>query len=127
MNVAREERKHGFTPEATPAAVERARETGLPLLGLMTMAPLVEGDEAAAREAARRTFAGLAELADALPGEAFEGGSPRLSMGMSGDLEEAVAAGAHVVRIGTALFEGVSGARATGASRRIGEGAGSDT
>jgi uncharacterized pyridoxal phosphate-containing UPF0001 family protein len=73
----------------------------------MTMAPWLD-DEAARREVAARTFARLAELGRELPAEAFAGGSPQLSMGMSGDLEEAVRAGSHWLRIGTALFEGVS-------------------
>jgi uncharacterized pyridoxal phosphate-containing UPF0001 family protein len=72
----------------------------------MTMAPLEAPD---GRAAARATFAGLARLARELPAGAFTGGAPRLSMGMSGDLEEAVAAGAHVVRVGTALFAGLAG------------------
>lgn len=107
VNVAAEEAKHGLAPDEAATAVERARALGnLPLLGLMTMAPLVEPSSARA-EAAARTFAGLGALAATLPADAFEGGTPRLSMGMSGDLEQAVAAGAHVVRIGTALYAGL--------------------
>jgi hypothetical protein len=102
VNVAREPQKHGLEPEATAGALARAVDAGLTVRGLMTMAPLGGG-----RPAARAAFDGLAALARELDANAFEGGSPRLSMGMSGDLEEAVAAGAHVVRVGTALFEGL--------------------
>jgi pyridoxal phosphate enzyme (YggS family) len=103
VKLADEEAKGGLAPAALPALVERARGGGLPLLGLMTMAPLLE-DPVAARAEARRTFEALRDLARALPAEAFVEGRPLLSMGMSTDLEEAVAAGADVVRIGSALF-----------------------
>jgi uncharacterized pyridoxal phosphate-containing UPF0001 family protein len=72
----------------------------------MTMAPLDGGT--AGGEAARGVFEALAALARELPDDAFEEGRPRLSMGMSGDLESAVAAGATDVRVGTALFRGVA-------------------
>ena len=108
VKLARDENKHGLAPSEVPALVEAAAAAGARLLGLMTMAPLVEGAEGpSARAEAQRVFLALAALARALPGAAFEGGRPRLSMGMSGDLEEAVSAGADDVRIGTALFRGV--------------------
>jgi hypothetical protein len=47
-------------------------------------------------------FARLAALAERL--RADHPGATELSAGMSGDLEEAVAAGATLVRVGTALF-----------------------
>ena len=73
----------------------------------MTMAPLPtagDGDRAA-----RETFERLAELARELEqtpelAACFAGGRVRLSMGMSGDFEAAIAAGSDVVRIGGALF-----------------------
>jgi pyridoxal phosphate enzyme (YggS family) len=67
---------------------------GLRLRGLMAVAPL-GGDPAAA-------FGRLAELAARV--RADHPGAVELSAGMSGDLEAAVAAGATVVRVGTALF-----------------------
>ena len=107
VNVAGEAAKGGFAPRDVPAVVEAAHgRAALPLLGLMTMAPLVP--EADRRSAARATFAGLRELAEELPGECFVGGRPALSMGMSGDLEEAVLEGSHLLRIGSALFEGLA-------------------
>ena len=45
-------------------------------------------------------------LSEAFP-DAFSKDHCQLSMGMSGDLELAVAAGSHVVRVGSALFEGL--------------------
>lgn len=69
----------------------------LRLRGLMCIPPPREGFEAQ-----RQLFAKLADCAGALR----EQGMPvdTLSMGMSGDLEAAVAAGATCVRIGTAIF-----------------------
>jgi uncharacterized pyridoxal phosphate-containing UPF0001 family protein len=65
-----------------------------------------------AHAAARAEFEALARLARELEADpetrsAFAGGRVRLSMGMSGDHAEAVAAGSDLVRIGTALFVGV--------------------
>ncbi|HEX6884880.1 MAG TPA: YggS family pyridoxal phosphate-dependent enzyme [Planctomycetota bacterium] len=118
LKLAEEASKGGLAPEALPALVERARQGPLPLLGLMTMAPLHD-DALAAQRAARTVFERLGGLARSLPAAAFAGGHARLSMGMSGDLEEAVRAGAHVVRVGSALFEGVAQDEAgAGAERR---------
>jgi uncharacterized pyridoxal phosphate-containing UPF0001 family protein len=68
----------------------------------MTIAPLSED-----KAVARNCFATLRELRDRL---ALRSGLPLtvLSMGMSGDLGEAVAEGSTQIRVGTALF----GARA---------------
>lgn len=64
--------------------------------GLMTMPPLPPPD-ADPNEAARPVFETLRDTADRL-------GLPELSMGMSADLEAAVAAGATLVRVGSAVF-----------------------
>lgn len=64
----------------------------LRLVGLMTIAPM--GLEPAERLALFRDCAALAARL----------GLPELSMGMSGDWPEAVAAGSHWLRIGSALF-----------------------
>ncbi len=63
----------------------------------MTMARHADADEQ------RRRFAALRGLRDRLQERAGIG-LPELSMGMSGDGEAAVAEGATLVRIGTALF-----------------------
>jgi hypothetical protein len=69
----------------------------------MTIAPLSDDPDVA-----RRTFTNLRTIRDDL---AARLGVPlrELSMGMSGDMVEAVAAGSTLVRVGTALF----GERAT--------------
>ena len=85
----------GAAPADVPALADAvADRPGLRLRGLMAVAPRGE-DPAPA-------FARLAALAERL--RADHPDAVELSAGMSGDLEEAVAAGATVVRVGTALF-----------------------
>jgi uncharacterized pyridoxal phosphate-containing UPF0001 family protein len=98
--------KGGLAPhEVEPALDALARAPGLAAAGLMTMAPLLEGE--AALRAAREVFEGLATLARGLAGRPFVHGRPWLSMGMSDDLEPAVSAGSDWLRIGRALFHGL--------------------
>ena len=85
----------GAAPADVPALADAvADRPGLRLRGLMAVAPRDE-DPAPA-------FARLAALAEHV--RADHPGAVELSAGMSGDLEEAVAAGATIVRVGTALF-----------------------
>ena len=85
--------KAGFTPEELRRAWPvLAALPDLDFAGLMTIAPL--GLDAARR---RALFDDCAALGREL-------GLPELSMGMSGDWPEAVAAGSTWVRLGTALF-----------------------
>jgi PLP dependent protein len=85
----------GADPAGVPALADAVAEApGLRLRGLMAVAPR-GGDPAAA-------FARLAELAARV--RADHPDAVELSAGMSGDLEQAVAAGATIVRVGTALF-----------------------
>lgn len=95
VNVGGEAQKHGATAAALAdiiAAIDSAKP--LRLRGLMTMPPHdLEG--------ARRAFEALAALQGAHGGRSK---LPELSMGMSDDLEVAVACGATLVRVGTAIF-----------------------
>ncbi len=97
VNVAREVGKSGCAPEELPAILEVvARSPALSLRGLMTIPPASDDPEAA-----RPFFDALASLRDR------HGGSralPELSMGMTQDLECAIASGATMVRVGTAIF-----------------------
>ena len=98
INLAGETSKSGASPEA---AAELLREIillpHLRVLGLMTMPPFLEP------EAVRPYFRALRELRDHL--QDFSGQPlPELSMGMSGDYEVAIEAGATLVRVGTAIF-----------------------
>ncbi|MFO1401109.1 MAG: YggS family pyridoxal phosphate-dependent enzyme [Steroidobacteraceae bacterium] len=98
VNIAHDDAKAGVAPEAVPALARAvAALPRLALRGLMCMLP--EGLDAGARRAA---YGALQRLL----AECNAGGArlDALSMGMSGDFEDAVAAGATHVRIGTALF-----------------------
>jgi len=74
----------------------------LQLVGLMTMAPLEGGNDAA-----RRTFVRTREIFDEMKWHKIGGtGLKHLSMGMSNDFETAIEEGATMVRVGTLLFGG---------------------
>jgi pyridoxal phosphate enzyme (YggS family) len=99
VNVSGEATKFGVSPEALRGLVDRvAALPGLRLDGLMTVGAPVERPEDA-----RPAFARLRELRERAEGW-LDRALPELSMGMSGDYEAAVAEGASLVRIGTALF-----------------------
>ena len=66
--------------------------------GLMTIAPLDEHPDVG-----HRCFDNLRSWCDSLAGSR-KVALPELSMGMSGDLEHAIAAGSTMIRVGTALF-----------------------
>ncbi|PSS56703.1 YggS family pyridoxal phosphate-dependent enzyme [Pseudomonas sp. BBP2017] len=95
VNVSGETSKSGCTPEELPALASAI--AALPRLRLRGLMAIPEPtDDRAAQEAA---FARVRELQDSL-GLSLD----TLSMGMSHDLEAAIAQGATWVRIGTALF-----------------------
>lgn len=103
VNVGGDERRAGLAPgwlrehAAELGGLAGQLEAGR-LTGLMTMARL-----GAAPEEQHATFAALRGLRDEL--EATTGiGLPELSMGMTADAEAAVAEGATLVRVGTAIF-----------------------
>ncbi|MNJ46001.1 hypothetical protein D3C77_411200 [compost metagenome] len=95
VNVSGEASKSGCTPEELPALASAI--AALPRLRLRGLMAIPEPtDDRAAQEAA---FARVRQLQDSL-GLSLD----TLSMGMSHDLEAAIAQGATWVRIGTALF-----------------------
>jgi PLP dependent protein len=104
VNMSGEASKQGLAPgEVEPLLPKIAELPGLSVLGLMTMAPLEGGPDGA-----RRAFAGLRELRDRVGlGYAPNIALNELSMGMSGDYEIAAEEGATIVRVGSALFEGI--------------------
>lgn len=107
VNVAGEREKHGVAVGAIGVMIDQIGALpSLRLVGLMTMVPLV--DDA---EEVRPYFRRLREIAEDLHTEcAVAPEFHELSMGMSNDYEVAVEEGATMVRIGTALFEGLSAA-----------------
>jgi hypothetical protein len=98
VNVSGEASKSGVAPgEVAALAAAVARLPGLRLRGLMCI-PEPERDEARLRA----RFAMLREVRDGLNRAGFD--LDTLSMGMSHDLEAAIAEGATIVRVGTAIF-----------------------
>jgi len=100
-NTSGEQSKHGLTPEEwTSIFGEVVNLPGISVKGLMTMAPL-EGDEIVIRNC----FSKLRELREDLQKMAGEDVRiPHLSMGMTHDYPYAIAEGATILRIGTAIF-----------------------
>ena len=99
VNLTREQQKYGVFPEAAAELIASCASCEhLEPRGLMTMARY-----GADPGELRHTFAALRRLPDAcrtscgLP-------LPELSMGMTGDFEAAIAEGATIIRIGTAIF-----------------------
>ena len=105
VNVSGEQAKHGFAPEAVEPLLEQiAACRNIRVGGLMGMAGW-----GGTQEDARRDFAALRQLRERLrPNCPREIVLDDLSMGMSGDFPAAIAEGATIVRIGSALFEGIS-------------------
>lgn len=99
VSLAGEAQKGGVTAQnAAALAREVLGMDELDLAGLMTMPPYSEN-----AETSRPVFAALRELRDALERE-LGARLPELSMGMSHDFRQAVAEGATLVRVGTAIF-----------------------
>ena len=104
VNVSGEASKSGLAPDEVEGMFEHCLGlANLRVCGLMTMAP--QGDQSVARA----SFEGLRELRDRLKTAHPACDDPRsmhdLSMGMSEDWREGIAAGATIVRIGRAVFD----------------------
>ncbi len=107
VNVGGELSKAGFSPEEIPQALEFASSLpGLRVRGLMAIPPICTFPEEN-----RPFFCRMEKLFVDNGEKKYDNVSMDfLSMGMSGDFTEAIAWGANLVRIGTAIF----GARPTG-------------
>ena len=101
INTGGEASKSGFAPEELPAALEKAGQyPGIRVRGLMTIPPICR-----APEENLPYFRLLRQLF-------IDNGEKKydnvrmdfMSMGMSGDYEAAIACGANIVRVGTAIF-----------------------
>jgi hypothetical protein len=89
VNTGEEPQKAGVLPGEADGFVAECRDLGLPVVGLMCIPPLDEEPSL--------HFALLAKIA-------ARNGLEGLSMGMSGDFEQAIALGATHVRVGSAIF-----------------------
>lgn len=101
VNIGAEASKSGFAPEQIPAALEKAGEFGgIWVRGLMAIPPICESPEEN-----RPFFRRMQQLFVDNERKRYDNVSMDfLSMGMSGDFTEAVACGATLVRVGTAIF-----------------------
>lgn len=98
VNLDNEPGKAGLAPASVAGFIAACENLpGLDLVGLMTLPARAEGEEAQ-----RRPFRELRLLRNRLATPSLS--LPVLSMGMSADLEAAIAEGATVVRVGTAIF-----------------------
>lgn len=99
VNTSYESSKFGLAPEAVAGFVKQvSRYDTLNLKGLMTIG-LFDADA----EKVRPSFLMLKSIQQNLQ-EQGAGLLQELSMGMSGDLETAIAEGATIIRVGTAVF-----------------------
>ena len=102
VNIGGEASKSGIPPEETDALARLAAELeGVRLRGLMAIPPA-----AAAPGRNRPYFAKMFQLFVDITAKKYDNNAEIdcLSMGMSGDFEDAIAEGATLVRVGTALF-----------------------
>ena len=102
VNTSGEDTKAGTDPGAAAGlAAEVAALEHLHLRGFMTI-----GANTADEAAVRASYTALAQIRDQVAGSGVPGTqrATELSMGMSGDLEIAIAAGATMVRVGTGVF-----------------------
>jgi pyridoxal phosphate enzyme (YggS family) len=99
VNVSGEPTKSGVaTDEAVQLALAVAELPGLAVTGFMTI-----GANTPDQSVVRSGYAQLAAIRDQALGAGLSTAT-ELSMGMSGDLEAAIAEGATIVRVGTAVF-----------------------
>ncbi len=104
VNIGGEDAKSGFAPETVADAAESAAELRhVRLRGLMCIPPVAEEEHGSIPyfEKVRALYVDINE-------KLYHNRLDMLSMGMSGDYEDAVRCGATIVRVGTAIF----GARA---------------
>jgi pyridoxal phosphate enzyme (YggS family) len=102
VNTSGEPTKHGWSSDGILCDADTiAACRSIPIVGLMTMAAW-----GTTSETARPSFIQLRQVRDALSGRTGLP-LPELSMGMSNDFDAAIEEGATIVRIGSALFEGV--------------------
>jgi pyridoxal phosphate enzyme (YggS family) len=101
VNVAGEAQKRGIAPADLPALLDRfATMSHVTCAGLMVIPPFTENPDDARPHFATLRALREREAAIARPHVDLR----ELSMGMSGDLEAAIAEGATIVRVGTAIF-----------------------
>ncbi len=101
VNVAEAESQYGFTVEKVMEAVQAcAGRDHLLVEGLMAIGPLTDDESEIAR-----AFGTVRKLTDTIGSQQIDGVTMQtLSLGMTSDMEIAIAEGATMVRVGTAIF-----------------------
>ena len=99
--IGDEESKSGFQADEVEAAIAKMAEMpNIYVKGLMSIPPICENSQKS-----RQYFEKLSKLFIDIRGKNMDNVDiVYLSMGMSGDFEEAIECGSNIVRIGTALF-----------------------
>ena len=100
VNIGSEDAKSGFFAEAVPAAAEYAKTLAhVNVRGLMCIPPVAENEHGSIPyfEKVHALYVDINE-------NLYDNKLDILSMGMSSDYEDAVRAGATMVRVGTAIF-----------------------
>ena len=100
VNIGGEEAKSGFAPDGMLAAAELAASLShVRVRGLMTIPPAD-----ATREENMVYFRKVQALYVDINEKIYDNKMEYISMGMSGDFEDAIRAGSNMVRVGTAIF-----------------------
>ena len=100
VNIGGEEAKSGFAPESLEQAAEEAKKcANVRVRGLMCIPPVAEGEHGSLPY-----FEKVHALFVDINAKLYDNTLDILSMGMSGDYEDAVRCGATMVRVGTAIF-----------------------
>ena len=104
INISEDENKHGFSANAVPNAIEHISTLRhIRATGLMAMSSRQGGCDVA-----RKNFSAVREIRDRLSGSLPDNVLlDELSLGMSGDFEDAILEGATMIRVGKALFTGL--------------------
>ncbi len=100
VNIGGGAAKSGFAPELLPqAAAHAAAQSHVNVRGLMTIPPVAVENHGSIPyfEKMRRLFIDINE-------KMYDNKLEYLSMGMSGDFEDAIRCGSNMVRVGTAIF-----------------------
>ncbi|MFP3889052.1 YggS family pyridoxal phosphate-dependent enzyme [uncultured Ralstonia sp.] len=100
INISRQASKHGLLPDFDEVLAVARAVAALPRLRLRGLMAVPEPTDDPVAQ--RQPFAALRALADQLRAAGVD--IDTLSMGMSADLEDAVAEGATIVRVGSAIF-----------------------
>lgn len=100
VNIGGEESKSGFAPQDLYEAAEKARDLShIRVRGLMTIPPVEQ-----VPHGNLPYFVEVSRLYVDISRKLYDNSFAYLSMGMSDDFEDAIAAGATMIRVGSAIF-----------------------